>query len=61
MIRRRRFAEVIARQLELFEREHAGHLADCEAAERAYDAAPREELTWDRAAAAHLELYRELA
>jgi hypothetical protein len=40
---RRRFADVIARQLELFEREHAGLLADCDAAEAAYDRAPRDE------------------
>jgi hypothetical protein len=43
LIRRRRFAEVVARQLDLFEREHAGLVADCEAAERAYDRAPRDE------------------
>ena len=74
MIRRRRFAEVVSSQLDLFARDHGGFLADCEAAERAYDRADRdaleaaragarrarEELTWDAAAAAHLELYREL-
>ena len=43
MIRRRRFAEVVSSQLDLFEREHAAFAADCEAAERAYDRAPREE------------------
>ena len=43
MIRRRRFAELVSRQLDLFEREHAGLVAECEAAERAYDLAPREE------------------
>jgi len=43
VIRRRRFAEVVSRQLDLFEREHAGLVAECEAAERAYDLAPREE------------------
>ena len=43
MIRRRRFAELVSRQLDLFEREHAGLVADCEAAERAYDRAPRDE------------------
>ncbi len=43
MIFRRRFAEVIAAQLELFQREHAELIADCERAERAYDDAPREE------------------
>jgi hypothetical protein len=34
---------VIRRQLELFESEHADLIADCEAAERAYDAAGRDE------------------
>ena len=43
LIRRRRFAELVSRQLDLFEREHAGLVADCEAAERAYDQAPRDE------------------
>jgi hypothetical protein len=43
VIRRRRFADVVASQLDLFEREEAGLVADCEAAERAYDRAPREE------------------
>jgi len=43
VIRRRRFAELVSRQLDLFEREHAGLVAECEAAERAYDSAPREE------------------
>lgn len=40
---RRRFADVIRRQLDLFEREHADLLRDCEAAERAYDDAERDE------------------
>jgi hypothetical protein len=40
---RRRFADLIERQLELFEREHSGLIRDCEAAERAYDEADREE------------------
>ena len=40
---RRRFADVIKRQLDLFEREHAGLIADCVAAERAYDRADRSE------------------
>jgi hypothetical protein len=40
---RRRFDEVISRQLDLFEREHAGLIGDCAAAERAYDRAPRDE------------------
>jgi hypothetical protein len=43
VFRRRRFAEVIGRQLELFERDHADVIRDCEDAERAYDAAPRDE------------------
>ena len=43
MIFRKRFADVVSRQLDLFEREEAGLLADCEAAERAYDRAPRDE------------------
>ena len=34
---------MIRRQLDLFENEHADLIADCEAAERAYDAAGREE------------------
>jgi hypothetical protein len=40
---RRRFADVVSRQLDLFEREHAGLIADCEAAERAYNRADRDE------------------
>ena len=43
LILRRRFAEVIRRQLDLFELEHAGLLRDCAAAEEAYDRAEREE------------------
>jgi hypothetical protein len=43
VIFRRRFADVISRQLDLFERDHAELIADCERAERAYDAAEREE------------------
>ena len=72
---RKRFADVVSRQLDLFEREHAGLIADCEAAERAYDRADRDalrearegtgrassELTWERSAAAHLELYKSLS
>ena len=34
---------MIARQLDLFEREHAGLISDCEAAERAYNRADRDE------------------
>ena len=43
MIFRKRFADVVSRQLDLFEREHAGLIADCAAAERAYDRADRDE------------------
>jgi hypothetical protein len=39
----RRFADVIARQLDLFERDHAGLIRQCVEAERAYDRAPRDE------------------
>ena len=40
---RRRFADVVRRQLDLFEHEHAALIADCDAAERAYDRAERDE------------------
>jgi len=40
---RRRFADVIKRQLELFEREQRGLIEDCVAAERAYNRADRDE------------------
>jgi hypothetical protein len=40
---RRRFADVVARQLDLFTHDHAGLIDDVESALRAYDAAPREE------------------
>jgi hypothetical protein len=43
VIFRRPFADVIRRQLELFEREHADLVAACAASERAYDAADRDE------------------
>lgn len=43
MLFRRRFAEVIGRQLDLFEREEAELIAACDAAERRYDAAGRDE------------------
>ena len=39
---RKRFADVVARQLDLFADEQAGLIGDVEAALRAYDAAPRE-------------------
>lgn len=37
------FEDLIRRQLDLFEREHADLIAECEEAERAYDAADRDE------------------
>jgi hypothetical protein len=43
MLRRRPFVDVIKRQLDLFERDHAGLLRDCAAAEDAYDRADRDE------------------
>ncbi|HEY6835735.1 MAG TPA: hypothetical protein VI142_04615 [Gaiellaceae bacterium] len=43
MLRRGRFGDVIARQLDLFEREQAGLVRDCEEAEAAYDRAGRAE------------------
>ena len=42
-MRRRRFADLIERQLDLFEREHRGLIDDCAAAERAYGKAARDE------------------
>ena len=42
MFRRRRFADVIARQLDLFVRENLELLDACNAAERAYDRAERD-------------------
>ncbi len=43
VFRRRRFADVVERQLDLFAKEHAGLIADAAAALRAYDAAERVE------------------
>jgi len=43
VFRRRRFADVISRQLDLFEREQADVINECEELERAYNAAPRDE------------------
>ena len=43
MIRGRRFADVIDRQLALFENDHAELIAACAAAERTYDRADRDE------------------
>lgn len=42
-MRRRRFADLIGRQLDLFERDNRGLIEDCVAAERAYNHAPRDE------------------
>jgi hypothetical protein len=43
VILRRRFADVVKRQLDLFEQEHADLVRDCRTAERAYDRADRDE------------------
>jgi hypothetical protein len=43
VFRRRRFADVISRQLDLFEREQADLIRECEQAERAYDRSDRDE------------------
>ena len=43
MIFRRRFADLVARQLDLFAAEHADLLADVETFLRAYNEAPRDE------------------
>jgi hypothetical protein len=43
VLRNRRFADVIARQLDLFVRENLELLDACDAAERAYDRAERDE------------------
>jgi hypothetical protein len=43
MFRRRRFADLISRQLDLFEEEEADLIRDCVEAERAYDRADRDE------------------
>ncbi len=42
-MRRRRFADLIGRQLDLFERDHRGLIDDCVAAEHAYNDSPRDE------------------
>jgi hypothetical protein len=42
VFRRRRFADVISRQVDLFERDEADLIEECEQAERAYNAAPRD-------------------
>ena len=43
MLRKRRFGDVIGRQLDLFVRDNLELLDACDAAERAYDRAEREE------------------
>jgi hypothetical protein len=43
VFRRRRFADVISTQLDLFVQEHADVIRECEEAERAYNIAPRDE------------------
>lgn len=43
MLRRNRFADVISRQLDLFERNEADLIRQCVDAERAYDRAGRDE------------------
>ena len=43
MLRRSRFADVVSRQLELFQRDEAELIRQCEEAERAYDRAERDE------------------
>ena len=43
IFRRRRFADVIARQLELFEREHADVIAEAQTRLEAYNRADRDE------------------
>jgi hypothetical protein len=43
VIFRRRFADVIGRQLDLFAQDQAGLIRDCDAAEDAYDRADRDE------------------
>lgn len=43
MLRRQRFGDAISRQLDLFERDYAELIAQCDEAEAAYDHAEREE------------------
>jgi hypothetical protein len=45
VLRRSRFSDVISRQLELFERDEADLIRQCEEAERAYDRADRDDAT----------------
>jgi hypothetical protein len=43
VLRRRHFSDLISRQLDLFEREEAALIRECEEAETAYDRAERDE------------------
>jgi hypothetical protein len=43
VIFRRRFSDLVSRQLDLFEEEQADLIRECEEAEQAYDRAPRED------------------
>ena len=43
MFRRKRFGDLVTRQLALFEREQRDLIEECEAAKRAYDRADRDE------------------
>ena len=43
MLRRQRFTDAISRQLELFERDYAELIRECDEAEAAYDQAERDE------------------
>jgi len=43
VIFRRRFADVISRQLDVFAEDESDLIADCRTAERRYDRAPRDE------------------
>ncbi len=43
MLRRRRFGDLISRQLDLFVQEHAELIRECDEAEAAYDRAERDE------------------
>jgi hypothetical protein len=43
VFRRRRFSDVISRQLDLFEREHADVIRECDELEHSYNSAPRGE------------------
>jgi hypothetical protein len=43
VIFRRRFSDIVSRQLDLFEEEQADLVRECEEAEQAYDRAPRED------------------